>query len=140
MPRRLPTAAEVVAEANKARQQLATLEQKIQEDIDDIDFTAFRDGRQLTAGEIAKRKQLRATQGEVRDQFKVLAFVTAKRLDETEEVSLLLREIDTINAGLQDDFRRLKRIERYAKVTAQVADAVAKATAKLAAIAAKGLS
>jgi hypothetical protein len=83
---------------------------------------------------------LRATQAEVREQFKVLAFVTAQRLDSTEEVSSLLRQIQTINAGLKDDLARLKKIERYAAIAAKVADAIAKATEKLAAIAAKGLS
>jgi len=136
----VPTAAQVVAEANNARQQLATLEQQLQAGIDDIDFAAFQEGRQMTGAEIDKRKKLRATQAEVREQFKVLAFVTAQRLDSTEEVSSLLRQIQTINASLKDDLGRLKKIERYAATAAKVADAIAKATEKLAAIAAKGLS
>jgi hypothetical protein len=140
MPSNVPTAAQVVADANNARQQLATLEQQLQAGIDDIDFAAFREGRQMTAAEIDKRRRLRATQAEVREQFKVLAFVTAQRLDSTEEVSSLLRQIQTINAGLKDDLARLKKIERYAAIAAKVADAIAKATEKLAAIAAKGLS
>jgi hypothetical protein len=140
MPGNIPTAAQVVAEANNARQQLATLEQQLQAGIDDIDFAAFREGRQMTSAEIDKRKRLRATQAEVREQFKVLAFVTAQRLDETEEVSALLRQIELINSGLKDDLARLKRIERYAATAAKVADAIAKATEKLAAIAAKGFS
>ena len=140
MPSNLPTAAQVIAESNNARQQLATLEQKLQAGIDDIDFTAFKAGRQMTPAEIDKRKQLRATQAEVREQFKVLAFVTAQRLDQTEEVSSLLRQIQAINSGLKDDLARLKKIERYAATAAKVADAIAKATEKLAAIAATGLS
>ena len=94
----------------------------------------------MTAAEVDKRKALRATQAEVREQFKVLAFVTAQRLDQTEEVSSLLRQIQAINSGLKDDLGRLKKIERYAATAAKVADALAKATEKLAAIAAKGLS
>ena len=138
--RNVPTAAQVIAESNNARQQLATLEQQLQAGIDDIDFVAFKEGRQMTAAEIDKRKALRATQAEVREQFKVLAFVTAQRLDQTEEVSSLLRQIQAINSGLKDDLGRLKKIERYAATAAKVADALAKATEKLAAIAAKGLS
>lgn len=140
MAANVPSVAQVVAEANNARQQLALLERQLQEEIDDIDFAAFKAKRQLTAAEVEKRKQLRSTQAEVREQFKVLAFVTAQRLDNAEEVSLLLRQMHSINAGLKDDLARLKRIERYAKIAAKVADAIAKATAKLAAIAAKGLS
>jgi chromosome segregation ATPase len=136
----IPTAAQVVAEANNARQQLATLEQQLQAGIDDIDFTAFQQGRQMTSAETDKRRKLRATQAEVREQFKVLAFVTAQRLDQTEEVSALLRQIQAINSGLKDDLARLKKIERYAATAAKVADAIAKATEKLAAIAAKGFS
>ena len=138
--RNVPTAAQVIAESNNARQQLATLEQQLQAGIDDIDFVAFKEGRQMTAAEIDKRKALRATQAEVREQFKVLAFVTAQRLDQTAEVSSLLRQIQAINSGLKDDLGRLKKIERYAATAAKVADALAKATEKLAAIAAKGLS
>ena len=138
--RNVPTAAQVIAESNNARQQLATLEQQLQAGIDDIDFVAFKEGRQMTAAEIDKRKALRATQAEVREQFKVLAFVTAQRLDQTEEVSSLLRQIQAINSGLKDDLGRLKKIERYAATAAKVADALAKATEKLTAIAAKGLS
>src|SRR5262245_10000174 len=103
----VPTAAQVVAEANNARQQPATLEQQLQAGIDDIDFAAFQEGRQMTSAEIDKRKKLRATQAEVREQFKVLAFVTAQRLDSTEEVSSLLRQIQAINTGLKDDLGRL---------------------------------
>jgi hypothetical protein len=94
----------------------------------------------MTSAETDKRRKLRATQAEVREQFKVLAFVTAQRLDQTEEVSALLRQIQAINSGLKDDLARLKKIERYAATAAKVADAIAKATEKLAAIAAKGFS
>jgi len=134
---RVPTVQEVVAEAMNARQQLAALEQKLQEEIDEIDFTAFREQRQLTADEGVRRRSLRSTQGEVRDQFAVLAYVTARRLDETNEVAQLLRQMQTINAGLQDDFDRLRRLQRYSAIAERVADAAAQATAKLAAIAAK---
>lgn len=136
----VPTVAQVVAESNNARHQLATLEQQLQAGIDDIDFVAFREGRQMTADEIDQRKRLRATQAEAREQFKVLAFVTAQRLDQTDEVSALLRQMQAINSGLKDDLARLKKIERYAAIAAKVADATAKATEKLASIAAKGLS
>lgn len=140
MAAKIPSVAQVIAEADNARQQLAVLERQLQGEIDDIDFAAFKAKRQLTATEVEKRKQLRSTQAEVREQFKVLAFVTAQRLDSTEEVSSLIRQMSSINTGLKDDLARLKRIERYAKIAAKVADALAKATEKLAAIAAKGLS
>lgn len=134
-----PTVAQVVANANAARQQLALLERELQEDIDAIDFKAFKEKRDSTAAEIAQRKELRATQAEVREDFKVLAFVTAQRLDDTAEVAQLLRQMQVINAGLDDDLARLKKIEKYAKIAAKVADTTAKAAEKLAALAAKGV-
>ena len=84
-----------------------------------------------------RRKALRATQAEVREDFRVLAFVTAQRLDDTVEVEQLNRQIQMINAGLKDDLSKLKRVEKYAKTAAKVSDALAKAADKLADLAAK---
>lgn len=139
MPDTQTTAADVIASANAARQNLANLERELQDDIDTIDFAAFKAKRPLTPEEIARRRDLRGTQGEVREGFRVLAFVTARRLDETAEVKKLLRDITTINAGLQDDLAKLKKLEKYAKIAAKVADTLAKAAEKLAAAAAKAL-
>jgi hypothetical protein len=136
----VPTVAEVIAEAKNARRRLADLELQLQDGIDEIDFTIFKERRDPLAAELAKRKELISTQAEVRTQFTVLAFVTAQRLDDTDEVKQMVRRMNTINAGLRDDLDRLKRIERYAATAAKVADATAKTAAKLAAIAAKGLS
>ncbi|MGH6880537.1 hypothetical protein [Hypericibacter sp.] len=132
-----PTAAAVIADANAARLKLATLEQQLQDGIDTIDFGAFKKKRPLTDAEIDQRKKLRATQGEVREGFRVLAFVTAQRLDNAVETGQLLRQMQVINAGLEDDLGTLQKIEKYATIAAQVADALAKAVAQLAAIAAK---
>lgn len=136
----LPTADQVMADANDARQKLSDLEHKLQVGIDEIVFAAFKAGRPLSDADINKRKELRTAQMEVRDQFNVLGFVTMDRLDDTAEVSQLLHQMHTINVGLQDDFARLKEIERYSAIIAQVVDAIAKATEKLAVVAAKGLS
>jgi len=136
MTTRKATVAQVVASANAARQQLALLERELQEGIDAIDFKAFKEDRDLTAKEIEGRRELRATQAEVREDFKVLAFVTAERLDDTVEVEQLLRQIKVINAGLEDDLARLEKIERYAAISAKVADILAKTATRLASIAA----
>jgi uncharacterized protein (DUF885 family) len=138
MPKRL-TVASVVADANTARQALAELERELQEDIDEIDFTAFKEERDLTAKEIERRKERRATQGEVRDGFRILAFVTAQRLDDSAEVSQLLRQLQIVNAGLEDDLAQLEDIKKFAAISAQVADALAKTAANLAKVAASGL-
>jgi len=140
MSGRLPTADQVMADANKARQKLSDLEHKLQVGIDEIVFAAFKAGRPLSEADKAKRRELRSAQMEVREQFNVLGFVTMDRLDDTAEVSQLLHQMHTINAGLQDDFARLKKIERYSAIIAQVVDAIAKATERLAVVAAKGIS
>lgn len=132
-----PTVEDVVADANATRERLARLERALQEDIDEIDFKAFKEKRPLTPAEVTRRKEFRATQAEVGEDFKVLAFVTARRLDDTAEVGQLLRQMQVINAGLQDDLARLKKIEKYAAIAAEVAEFLDKTATKLVSIAAK---
>jgi len=140
MPPKRLTVDEIVADANAARQVLAEMERDLQEGIDTIDFKAFQAGRELTAKELDQRKKLRATLGEVRDGFRVLAFVTAQRLDDSAEAEQLARQMQIINAGLKDDLARLKKVEKFAEIAAQVADGLAKVVARLANIAEKGLA
>lgn len=139
MSNRRPTVAQVVAQANAAREELAKLDRDLQEGIDEIDFTAFRERRERTDAEMELRKSLRAAQAEARESFTVLAFVTAQRLDDTAEVEHLIHRMEDINAGLQDDLDGLKKLEKYAKIAAKVADALAKGAEKLAKIAAEGI-
>jgi hypothetical protein len=130
---------QIIASARDARQELADLEQQLQSRIDEIDFDAFREERGLTADEKIERKQLRASQTEVREAFAELAFVTVRRLDESDEVGLLKAKMDQINRGLKDDFDDLKKIAAFATKTAKVADSVAKVVEKVAAKAAQFL-
>jgi hypothetical protein len=140
MPPKRLTVDEIVADANAARQALAEMERDLQEGIDAIDFKSFQAGRELTAKELDQRKKLRATLGEVRDGFRVLAFVTAQRLDDSAEAEQLARQMQIINAGLEDDLARLKKVAKFAEIAAQVADGLAKVVARLANIAEKGLA
>lgn len=140
MPPTQQSIQEVIDQANAARQQLALLERELQEGIDEIDLTAFKEKRNLTPAEQERRKELRGTQAEVREDFRILAFVTAQRLDNAAEVDHLLKQLQAIDAGLVDDLGRLKKIERYAGIAAQVADGLAKAAEKLANLAAKGFA
>jgi hypothetical protein len=134
-----PSVDEIIADARVARQALSDMEQQLQEEIDKIDFAAFREKRDLTAAEIDRRKELRATQGEVRDGFTVLVFMTAERLDNSDEVSQLLRRLQVINAGLEDDLEQLRKVVKFAKLAAQVASALEKAAGNLARLAAGAL-
>jgi hypothetical protein len=67
-----------------------------------------------------------------------LVFFTLIRLNESDEIAELQRKMDGINGALRDDLEDLKRIERYAATAAKIADALAKATDKLASLAAAG--
>lgn len=133
MAAKKPTVPQIIAQAKTARRELTTLEHELQEGIDAIDFRAFEEKRDLTAAEIKQRKAHRSTQAEIREGLKTLAYVTARRLDISEEVVQLHRQMKAINASLKDDLEKLKKIEKYAKIAAKVTDALAKAAAKLAA-------
>jgi hypothetical protein len=128
---------DIVAAAQAARRNLSDLEQRLQSEIDKIDFDAFENGRDLTEEETGRRTQLRASQSEVRDAFIELAFVTVSRLDESTEVATLSARMDRINRGLSDDLARLKQIAEFAKTVAKVANGVAKVAAQIAKQAAK---
>lgn len=127
------TVDDIIVAAAEARQGLTTLEHQLQGDIDEIDLRAFREERRLTEAERGRRRTLRAAQAEVRDAFASLAYVTARRLDNSEETARLLGRVRDINAGLGDDLDELKTIERYATIAAKVADGIAVVAAKLAA-------
>ena len=134
----MTAAAEIKAGALKARQEILKLDNQIHEEVAALEFAAFRDDRQPTAVELKKQAELERTQQELRKQLKIFGFVTASKLDNSDDVSRLLERMQTVNAGLGDDLARLKKIERFAKIAAQVADAVAKVAERLAKIVASG--
>jgi hypothetical protein len=80
----------------------------------------------------------RAEKAEARGVLTDLVFFTLIRLNESDEIAELQRKMDGINGALRDDLEDLKRIERYAATAAKIADALAKATDKLASLAAAG--
>lgn len=130
------TVSEIIASTDIARNQLAALERALQEDIDKIRFDAFRDNRRLIAEELQQLKELRAQKAEARQVFMDLVFFTLQRLNRSDEITRLQQKMNEINEGLRDDLEDLKRIERHAATAAKIADALAKATEKLASLAA----
>jgi hypothetical protein len=133
------TVQEIVADATAAENELGVLERKLQDEIDAIRRTAFLEDRALTDAEIERRKELLATQGEVREAVKVLAFMTVQRLSKSEDVKNLLHQMEMVNAGLQDDLAKLEKVKKVAETAAKVADTLAKAGEKLAKFAAEGI-
>lgn len=116
----------IVAEAMTSRMRLLDLDHELQSEIDEIVLGAARAGRPLTSEEKVRRKARRASQSDVGRAFKTLAFVTLARLDNSADVIELKGKLDKVNADLVDDLQRLKNIERYAAIAAQVADGLAK--------------
>ena len=125
---------EVVAEADKTRIDLAAMERNLQERIDEIDFDAFAESRDLTAAENEERQGLRASQAEVREAFQVLAYVTLRRLDDNAEVTQLHKRMAQIQNGLKDDLERLKSIQRHAETAAKVSASLVSIVGKVASI------
>jgi hypothetical protein len=131
------TADEIIAARDIARQVLAELELELQEEIDEIRFAALQRGQPMSDDEKALRDERRANLAEARATFRNLNFITLQRLDQSDEVRQLQQRMNEINQEIGDDLERLKKIKRYAETAAKIADAVAKATEKLAQLAAR---
>jgi hypothetical protein len=127
----------IVAGATASRSQLASLDHTLQGAIDEIVLGAAKQGRELTDAEKQQRKLLRAQQADVQDAFEELAFATAARLDNSDDVRQLREKLQSINANLSDDLDKLKKIALYAAIAAQVADGLAKLAEQVAGVVAK---
>ena len=128
------TIAEIIAASRQARRNLAELEQELQDEISEINFTAFSEGREVNAAEHKRRKARRASQFEVREAYVLLAYETLRDLDESEEVARLQEKMANIDRGLRDDLDHLKTIEKYAETVTRVVDEFAKIAEKAAEI------
>ncbi len=130
------TVDEIIASVETARSELGKLERELQEEIDEIRISAARAGQSLNPEELQRLKGLRAEKAEARQVVADLVFFTLIRLNDSAEIAELQRKMDGVNDALRDDLDDLKRIERYAAIAARVAEALAKATEKLASLAA----
>ena len=68
----------------------------------------------------------------MRDGYKELAYVTLRRVDNSDEVKSLLNRMKQVNNGLADDLQELKKIEAFAEKAAKTADAIANVVGKVA--------
>lgn len=127
---------EIFEEAKVARRELADLEHELQEEIDEIRFRAFEEGRAMTEDEKKTRDLRRAEKAEARDAYVAMTFITLQRLNHAEELKHLIRRMEEINLNLKDDLDHLRNISRYAELAARVGDAVAGVAQSVAAIAA----
>lgn len=131
-------AADIKADAEKTRQDIIALNNKIHDEVSAIEFAAFKANRDPTPAELKRQDELEATKKELQKQVTILGFVTAGKLDKSDDVARMLERMKDVNAGLEDRLARLKKIEKFAKVAAQVADALAKIAERLAKIVASG--
>ncbi len=131
------TANQIIADAKAARQTLGELERQLQEEIDEIRRKAVFEGRDMTQDEHDLRDERKAQLAKARKAFQDLVFVNLQRLDNSDDVKQMQAKMNEINVEIADDLAKLKRIERHAQTAAKIADVVAKATAKLAELAAK---
>ena len=127
----------IIAGTTASRSQLALLDHTLQGAIDKIVLDAAKQGRALTDDEKNQRKLLRGQQADVQEAFAELAFATAARLDNADDVKQFREELRSINANLSDDLERLKKIATYAAIAAQVADGLAKLAEQVAGAVAK---
>jgi hypothetical protein len=127
----------IVTGANASRSQLASLDHTLQGAIDKIVLDAAKQDRKLTDDEKNQRKVLRGQQADVQEAFAELAFATAARLDNSDDVEQLRQKLKSINANLSDDLEKLKKIATYAAIAAQVADGLAKLAEQVAGAVAK---
>lgn len=131
-----PLAQDILTTAKEARKNLAELKQDLQDEINEINFAAFRDNRVMNAEERKRRASRRSSHTEIREAYVVLAYVTLKHLDELDEVKELQAKMNAINDGLSDDLDRLKKIEKYAGTIARITDQFANIVEKAASLAA----
>lgn len=126
------TVDDIMADATAQRENLEQLERALQADIKAIDRRAFMESRSLTEEEKVERGRLRTSQKRLGEAYVKWAYLTAKRLDDSAEVATIKARIDAINLDLADDLERLKDVERYAEITAKIADGAVKIAGKIA--------
>ncbi|HKU97970.1 MAG TPA: hypothetical protein VJR58_21950 [Vineibacter sp.] len=125
-------AKEIIAIARDTRTHLSTLELTLSSDIEAIEQDAFAANRPMTKAETTRHDQLRAMLAETRDAFVALGFVTLQALNNSDTVKRLRADIADANQQIQADLARLKKIAKFAEVTARILEGLAKLTGTLA--------
>ena len=134
--RKVKTIKSIVTAADKTRRALFDLDRDLEKQLDKIRFDASKQARSLSIEEKKVRTQIRASQSEIRNAIIQLDYVTASRLDKSEEVLQLKQRIENVNQDLNDDLKQLKKIEGMAKKVSLVADKLTDVVIDLAAKAA----
>lgn len=125
---------EVRATFDAGRAGISALDQALAAERTTIRREAFHAGRQLTPEEIARRKEIGATRTELAEALEVLALSTIDELENAEDLDNLLHSINSVNQQLDDDLAGLQGLVDYAEAAATVAESIAEAVEKLAAL------
>ena len=116
---------QIIADANAALGALEALEDELLADIKDIKRAAALAGRQLTKNETLECELLNSRLTEIYEAIRVISLQSLEQLNNSDGITALQKELGIISAELADDLERLKKIERYAKVAADVSQTVA---------------
>lgn len=111
---------DILAERSALRSLLASMDSELQSQVEEINDAIFRSGDPPTQATKDKRSKLRASQAELGRLFKMLAFVTATRLDSSDKVSRLLADLGEINQEIQDEIEWLGELQETAEAAAQL--------------------
>ena len=121
----MATIAEVQANFKTQLDAIEQLDQKLAAERKSIQTQAFMANRPMTAEEIARRKEIAATRGELGDAMETLSLDTASALNEASDVDTLIANLNSINQGLQDDLDKLQKLADTAAKAAAVASGMA---------------
>ena len=130
----MTTIEEVRAAFDAGRAEISALDQALAAERGAIRRAAFRAGRPLSSAEVARRKEIAATRDKLAEALKTLALSTIDALENAEDLDDLLHVIESVNQQLDDDLAGLRELVDYAENAARVAERIAGAAGKLAAL------
>ena len=125
---------QIVADANAALGTLEALEDELLADIKEVKKAAALGGRQLTKNEKLECDLLDSRLTDVYEAIRVVSIQSLRRIDNSQGIKLLQKELRMVNSDLSDDLKRLKKVQRYAKVAADVSQALAKVATRISAL------
>lgn len=127
----MATIAEVRESFETAFAAIAVLDQTLAAESKMIKRRAFKEGRPLEDVEIARRKAIAATRMELGDALQDLGLSAIDALENSDDIDLLIGEINAVNQQLKDDLDHLKTMAAHAEKAAKVAEALATAAGKI---------
>ena len=120
------SAEKIIAAARETRRKLSDFAMMLQDEIDEINFEASREGRELNGEEHERLMVLLDVQEGVDEASLALRYVTRPRLEEPRKVAALDRRVKGPKTWLRDRLEGLKRFDSYASLASKILDLIAK--------------